>query len=53
MHVPPVEKPACAAFEKYEDLPKTVPLDFMEDVVTWVVSKLSSAAGALGVEAVP
>ena len=29
-----------------------VPLDFTEDDVTWVVSKLSGAAGALGAEAV-
>ena len=29
-----------------------VPLDFMEDDVTWVASKLSDAAGALGAEAI-
>ena len=51
MRVPPVENPACAAFEDYEDVPKTVPLDFTEDNVTWVASKLSGAAGALGAEA--
>ena len=28
-----------------------VPLDFTEDYVTWVTSKLSGAAGALGAEA--
>ena len=27
-----------------------VPLDFTEDDVTWVASKLSGAAGALGAE---
>ena len=48
---PPVENPACAAFEEYEDVPETVPLDFTEDDVTWVASKLSSAVGALGAEA--
>ena len=48
---PPVENPACAAFEKYGDVPRTVPLDFTEDDVTWVASKLSDAAGALGAEA--
>ena len=32
-------------------MPKTVPLDFTEDDVTWVVSKLSSAASAMGAEA--
>ena len=48
MRVPPVENPACAAFEKYEEVPETVPFDFMEDGVTWVASKLSGTAGALG-----
>ena len=48
---PPVENSACAAFEEYEDIPETVPLDFTEDDVTWVASKLSGAAGALGAEA--
>ena len=48
---PPFRKPACAAFEVYEEVPKTVPLDFTEDDVTWVASKLSGAAGALGAEA--
>ena len=52
MRVPPVENPTCAAFEVYEDVPKTVPLDFTEDDVTWVASKLSGTAGALGAEAI-
>ena len=51
MRVPPVENPVCAAFEEYEDVPETVPLDFTEDDVTWVASKLSGAAGTLGAEA--
>ena len=51
MRVPPVENPTCAAFEEYEDVPKTVPLDFTKDDITWVASKLSGAAGALGAEA--
>ena len=51
MRVPPVENPTCAAFEVYEGVPKTAPLDFTEDEVTWVASKLSGAAGALGAEA--
>ena len=42
----------CAAFEEYGGVPETVPLDFTEDDVTWVSSKLSGAAGALGVEAI-
>ena len=47
---PPVENPACAAFKEYEDVPETVPLNFTEDDVMWVASKLSGAAGALGAE---
>ena len=46
-----MENPACAAFEEYEDVPETVLLDFTEDDVTWVASKLSGAAGALVAEA--
>ena len=52
MRVPPMENPECAAFEEYEEVPETVPLDFTEDDVTWVASKISGAAGALGAEAV-
>ena len=51
MCVPPVEDPACAAFEEYGNVPKTLPLDFTEDDVMWVTSKLSGAVGALGAEA--
>ena len=51
MRVPPMENPACAAFEKYGDMPETVPLDFTEDDVTWVASNLFGTAGALAVEA--
>ena len=51
MHVPPIENLTCESFEEYEDVPKTVPLDFTEDDVTWVASKLSGAAGVLGAEA--
>ena len=49
---PLMDNSACAAFEEYEEVPKTVPLNFTEDDVTWVASKLSGAAGALGVEAI-
>ena len=52
MRVPPMENPACAAFEKYGEVPELVPLDFTEDDVTWVASNLSGAAGAMGVEAI-
>ena len=52
MRVPPVENPACVAFEEYEEVPETVPLEFTEDEVTWVASKLSGAAGVLGAEAI-
>ena len=51
MCVSPVENPTCAAFEVYEDVPETVPLNFTEDDVTWVASKLSGAAGVLEAEA--
>ena len=51
MCVPPVENLACAAFEEYEDMSKAVSLDFTEDEITWVASKLSGSAGALGGEA--
>ena len=52
MCVPPVENPVCAAFEDYGEVPETVPLDFSEDDVTWVASKLSGTAGLLGEEAI-
>ena len=52
MRVPSVENPMCAAFEKYGEVPETVPLDFTEDDVTWVSSKLSGAAGELGAEGI-
>ena len=52
MHVSPVENPMCAAFEEYEEIPETIPLYFSEDDVTWVASKISGAACALGVEAI-
>ena len=47
---PPVENPTFSSFKEYKEVPKTVPLDFTEDGVKWVVSKLSDTAGALGVE---
>ena len=50
MCVTPVEKTTCADFEVYEDVPKRLLLDFTEDNTTWGASKLSGAAGALGVE---
>ena len=50
MRVPPVENPVCPAFEEYEDVPETVPIDFTEDDVNWFASKLSGIAGALGAE---
>ena len=47
-----MENPTGAAFEEYEEVPETVPLDFTEDYVTWVASKLSGAAGVMGAEAI-
>ena len=52
MHAPPLENPTCAAFEEYGEIPETVPLDFTEDDITWVASKISGAAAALGAEAI-
>ena len=40
----------CAAFGEYEDISETVPLDFMEDYITWVAPNLSGTSGALGAE---
>ena len=48
----PMEAPTCAAFEEYEEVPETVPLDFTENDVMWVASNLSGTAGALGAEAI-
>ena len=52
MRVPPVENPMCTALEDYEEVTEMVPLNFTKDDVTWVASKLSGAAGALGAEAI-
>ena len=52
MYVTPLENSKCTAFEEYEEVPEMVPLDFSEDDVTWVTSKLSGADGALVPEAI-
>ena len=52
MCVPPMENPTCAAFKNYGEVTETVPLDFTEDDVMWVASKLSGAVGTLGAEAI-
>ena len=52
MCVLPVENPTCVAFKEYKEVLETVPHDFLEDNVTWVASKLSDAAWALGAEAI-
>ena len=49
---PPMENPMCTAFEGHEDAPKTVPLDFAEDDVTWVSSNISGTTGALAEKAI-
>ena len=36
MQEPPAKNSMCAAFEEYEELPKTVPFNFTEDYVTWI-----------------
>ena len=40
------------AFEKYEEVPETVPLDLSEGDITWRESKLSVTIGALGAEVI-
>ena len=52
MRLPHMEKPTCAAFEKYKRVPEIIPLDFLEDDVIWVASKCSGAAGAPGAESI-
>ena len=42
----------CAAFEKYGEVPETVPIDFTEDDVMCVASDISGAADAQGEEAI-
>ena len=51
MKIPQVGDPCYYAFERYKDVPETVPLGFLEDNVDWVTSKLSGAVGVLGAEA--
>ena len=50
MRVPPIENPTFAAIKTYEEVPETVPLEFSEDGVTWVASKLSGDSMSLGAE---
>ena len=45
--IPQVGDPQCSDFERYEEVPETLHLDFSEDNVIWVASKLSGAAGSL------
>ena len=47
-----MENPTCAAFKEYGEVPKTVPLDFTEDDVTWVASNIYGAVGVLVAEAI-
>ena len=47
-----MENPAWAAFKKYGEVPEKVSLNFTEDDITWVASKLYSAADALGAKAI-
>ena len=42
----------CVPFKENKDMPKMVPLEFTENGVTCVASKLSDAADALGVEVI-
>ena len=40
--VPPVENTTCTGVEDYEEVPETVPLDFLENNVTRVAYKLQA-----------
>ena len=40
------------AFEEYEEVPETGPLNFSEDDFMWVAYNLSRVSGALGEEAI-
>ena len=51
MRIPQVRDPRCSSFERYKEVPETVPLELLEEDVTWVSLKLSCAVGALGEEA--
>ena len=42
----------CTALEEYEEVTKTLPLDFMEYDTTWIVSNICGNAGALGAEVI-
>ena len=45
-----MENRTFKAFKEYKYIPKTVLLNFTEDDVTWVASRISSTASALGAE---
>ena len=46
---PPMEDPVYENFDNYEEVMEMEPLDFSENDVIWVASKISNAAKALGV----
>ena len=52
MGIQPVEYPMSAYFEGYEEVPETVPLEFSENDIVWVLSNLTGATGDLGAEAI-
>ena len=46
--VPQEGGPKYSAFEGYNEVLETVPLDFLEDGIMWVASRLYGSTGALG-----
>ena len=52
MCLTPVDDPTCASNEEYEWVSETDLLDFSEDDVTWVTSKISFVTEAMGEEAI-
>ena len=47
-----MKNPTCAAFKEYEKVPEMVLLEFLEEDIMWMASKLSGASRALGAEAI-
>ena len=52
IRIPQVGDPRFSAFERYAELPEMVHLNFLEDIVTWVLLKLLSVEEAMGAEAI-
>ena len=47
-----MENPTCTAFEEYKKVREMLPLDLMEDDITWIASNLYGTTGVLGAKAI-